>query len=326
MSLSGGITATQDLVSSFAAANNPTDLSVFSLSVGVVDSALVQVGTTNSSGSFEADFDQVASESGTNPVFVLVRIEAEKWLLVQYVPDTASVRDKMLYASSKAALIRDLGALYFVDSMHVSSKQEFSFKGYKAHLAHKQAASPLTEKELELQSLKLTETTADIGISTRKEIASGVGFAFSKDAEDAFGQLNNNVLNLVALSIDTATETLVLSTTSASATPSTLQTLLPESEPLFVFYKNASPQGTLFFYICPPSAKVKSRMLFSSSRATTLEHVEKNLAVEIGKKIELDSASEIDDALVLEAIEPPKADVLASAKSAFKKPSRPGKK
>ncbi|KAJ3385570.1 Twinfilin-1 [Entophlyctis sp. JEL0112] len=78
---------------------------------------------------FEADYAVLAPfyASSTAPCFVLVRLDAAAdsgvggWLLVLYVPDAARVRDKMLYASCRAALMRDLGDNLFLDSTHATS-------------------------------------------------------------------------------------------------------------------------------------------------------------------------------------------------------------
>jgi twinfilin-like protein len=58
----------------------------------------------------------------TAPVFVLVQLlesfspsGRQEWMLLQYIPDRAAVRDKMLFASSKGALLKALGESKIVD-------------------------------------------------------------------------------------------------------------------------------------------------------------------------------------------------------------------
>ncbi|KAJ3020818.1 UNVERIFIED_CONTAM: Twinfilin-1 [Siphonaria sp. JEL0065] len=311
----------------------------FAFSVGIENGQLVERMRVEGVGAFEESFSNLESlYAEKTPGFVLVRLDKtvaageSAWLVVQYVPDGAHVREKMVYASSKAALVRELGDFKFIDVLFATSKEECTLAGYKAHLAHKSAEAPRTEKEIEAELLKRTETGAEIGMSTRKEIAAsgGLGFTFTEEAVDALRGLNEGAINFVALSI--VAETITVGSSSHSASPDNLRTLIPDSEPFFVFFKyahlhdGASQDPVLFFYICPPSAKVKSRMLFSSSRASALDYVEKNIGITVLKKIELDSASEIDQAFIDETLYPPKTDLLTSTKAAFKKPSRPGKK
>lgn len=44
------------------------------------------------------------------------------WLFLCYVPDNAKIRDKMLYASTRATLTKELGDYRFVDSIYGTDK------------------------------------------------------------------------------------------------------------------------------------------------------------------------------------------------------------
>jgi twinfilin len=72
------------------------------------------------------------------------------------VPDTAKVRQKMLYASTKGTLIKELGEV-FADSIYATTKNELTLEGYNKHRTHKESAAPLSEQEIEFQKLKLNE-------------------------------------------------------------------------------------------------------------------------------------------------------------------------
>lgn len=58
------------------------------------------------------------------PAYVLVRLDEKdtkggyNWLFLCYVPDNAKVRDKMLYASTRASLTKGLGDSHFTDSVY----------------------------------------------------------------------------------------------------------------------------------------------------------------------------------------------------------------
>lgn len=51
---------------------------------------------------------------------------AYRWVLLAWVPDTAKVRDKMLYSSSRDDLKRSLGLGYFVTEYYANSKVQLS--------------------------------------------------------------------------------------------------------------------------------------------------------------------------------------------------------
>lgn len=61
------------------------------------------------------------------------------------------VKDKMLYASTRATVKRALGANFFSDELHGTVAADLSAAGYDAHKAHVNAAQPLTHAEFARQ-------------------------------------------------------------------------------------------------------------------------------------------------------------------------------
>lgn len=126
----------------------------------------------------------------------------------------------MLYASTRATLIRELGDYRFVDSIygtekvkyltkhhHISNdniQSEFTWEGYKKHLAHKAAEAPLTRREQELVEVKAAEaqTVSDYqGTTTRKAFTPGIAFPLTEKAIEALSQLvkQDRSFNFVSL-------------------------------------------------------------------------------------------------------------------------------
>lgn len=95
---------------------------------------------------------------------------------------------------------------------------------------------------------------------------------------------------------------------------------------------STSPQ-TVFVYSCPPSSKIKQKMVYSSSKAGFLNYIEKDVGITLARKYEVDGPREITDDL----IEPDLASAASAAKSgsasaaaaatklAFKRPVAPGR-
>jgi hypothetical protein len=90
---------------------------------------------------------------------------------------------------------------------------------------------------------------------------------------------------------------------------------------------------TVFIYSCPPSSKIKQKMVYSSSKAALLNYIEKDINMSLARKYEVDGPAEITDDL----IEPDLAEASAKAsgsssaastgptKLAFKRPVAPGR-
>src|SRR4051794_2783112 len=79
--------------------------------------------------SWEADYKQMIPQFTTTlePCYLFVRLDTRtslgyEWLLLTYVPDSASVRQKMVYAATRATLKVEFGTGYIKDELHASSK------------------------------------------------------------------------------------------------------------------------------------------------------------------------------------------------------------
>lgn len=64
------------------------------------------------------------------PAYFLVRLGDSKasseWIFLCYVPDVAPIRQKMIYAATRASLTKDLGDSHFTDSIYGTNKVPLS--------------------------------------------------------------------------------------------------------------------------------------------------------------------------------------------------------
>ncbi len=87
------------------------------------------------------------------PSFIVFRLDDVEppgnWLLLMFVPDTAKVREKMLYASSRDALKRDLGYSSFAAELHACDMDEVSYERYQQQVlvSDTDRLSLMSEKE-----------------------------------------------------------------------------------------------------------------------------------------------------------------------------------
>ena len=82
---------------------------------------------------------------------------AFEWIFIQYVPEHATVREKMLYASTKVSLSKDLGDSNFSEYIYATVPEDVTLNGYCQYVKHSAAEAPLTEREQELQNIKRCE-------------------------------------------------------------------------------------------------------------------------------------------------------------------------
>ena len=122
------------------------------------------------------------------------------FVAVTYVPDVANVRQKMLFASTRLTLVRELGTERFRESIFATTKQELTAEGWRKHDASGELKAPLTEEEKTLQSVKDAEAEASQGTTYRRvHISDHFSFPVAEAALQALKALTSGGDNLVQL-------------------------------------------------------------------------------------------------------------------------------
>ncbi|KAI8381406.1 uncharacterized protein BYT42DRAFT_566404 [Radiomyces spectabilis] len=320
MSHQSGIQVSEELAKTFAEA--VADGNTRILRVSIINESLTPNGSTPVKGNFEQDYDDITSFlEDTTPAYILMRLDTKassgeyEWLLVTYVPDHAKVRDKMLYASTRNTLTKELGDYRFTDTLYGTLSSEVSLDGYRKHQKHKAAEAPLTQRERELAEIKQAEAKAVSdyqGTTTRKSYAPGVAFPVTEKAQEALRVLNQSKEarehNFVSLVFDK--ETIDLDT--ASHVPrSEIKNAIPAHAPRFTFYvcehesDGNTQESIVFVYTCPPSSKIREKMLYSASRANIIKAAESMADLKVVKKLETSDPTDITEEYLLEELAPP---------------------
>ncbi|EGF83682.1 hypothetical protein BATDEDRAFT_85196 [Batrachochytrium dendrobatidis JAM81] len=333
MTHQSGIRPAAELVSLFCECNT-TDNKVRAICSKIVNESINVTGTIHVSGTWEKDFEKLGEWlQESTPCYIMYRTDSRinemgsyEWVFMQFVPDTAKVRDKMLYAASKSTLTKELGDSNFVDTVYATTKDDLSLEGFHCHVKHSHAEAPLTERELEAAAVKASESTAEIGISSRRSNAPGVAFQFTLEANQAFKELKNGSINFISLRVDPETETMLLDC-SASIQLSEIHGKIDSQAPRFIFFKSVSSDDYAFAYVSPPECKVKERMLFAASRSYVVGEAEAILGLGIKAKFEVDTVDEFVSSFEDHCKQvTEKASPSALRKPAFAKPNRPGRK
>lgn len=310
MSSASGIGVTPELVSAFAQADQNR---VRFLKIAIKNEQLVLDSTTPISGSLEQDLDQLQGQLQDDiPAYVLARLDGDKaeWLAISYVPEIAKIRDKMLYAATRASLTKGLGDRRFVDTLFATSKADVTPDAYAAHRRHMSAASPLSAREAEMERLRAEERAAGDEIyqgtaARATHVGQTVGLSWGDDVRDAVQQLADaSASKLLLISIDTATETMVLNSI-LDAEIEDLPKHIPASEPSYAFFAwhhtlgSEARRDIVFIYSCPSSSPVKHRMLYSSGVNVAVKQA-RDMGVPVAtKRVETSEPGEIDAESVL---------------------------
>jgi len=158
-----GIEVAPELKSAFNSARSSGNTAF--IKVGIVDDKLQSVHTERKSGQgWSRDFDAIARQLEADvPAFIIFWKSRDELILITYAPDSATVKNKMSYSASKAALNTLVNARQFgasgastgnskgVEQYFAETKSEISYAAYQAH----------TKKEYHgLRSVRRTETSA----------------------------------------------------------------------------------------------------------------------------------------------------------------------
>ncbi|KAI8628770.1 actin depolymerizing protein [Xylariaceae sp. FL1651] len=333
--MQSGISASQELVSQFN--QLLSDDSLFGLLATISSEALTPLTTLpRSSPDFSSNLEQLTPHlKADEPLYVILRRHdnAPRLIAVTYVPDTAKVRQKMLFAATRLTLVRELGTEHFRETILATTADELSPAGFDRHDAHTGLDAPLTEEERTLGEVKRAEAEAGRGTGTRDiHLSSTMNMPVRGDALDALRELGKGQGRvLVMLKINSEDEAIELVPDSSKPTSIVeAAQAISTSEPRFTFFRyRPSRAGAehkdviLFFYTNPatPGTKaVKNRMIYPLQKRAVLAMAEKECGCVVEKKFEVEDPSEITEELVLEDLFPK-----AETKTAFKRPKRPGR-
>ncbi|KAI1421397.1 hypothetical protein F5Y12DRAFT_706661 [Xylaria sp. FL1777] len=333
--MQSGIAASQELVSQFN--KLLSDDSQFGLLVTIASEALTPLATLpRSSPDFNTNLGALKPYlKPDEPLYVFLRRhdKAPFLVAVTYVPDTAKVRQKMLFASTRLTLVRELGSEHFRETIFATTADELSPAGFDRHDKHVDLDAPLTEEERTLGEVKRAEAEAGAGTGVREiHLSSTMNMPVRTDALVALAELGRgDKRGLVMLKIDSQDEAveLVPDTSNPVSVAEAVQAI-STSEPRFTFFRyQPSRPGAenkevlLFFYTNPatPGSKaIKNRMIYPLQKRAVLAMAEKECGCAVDKKFEVEDPSEITEELVLEELFPK-----VETKTAFKRPKRPGR-
>jgi twinfilin-like protein len=180
--------------------------------LATISNEAIQPGPTipSTSSSFLSDLSNLSLHLTPNgALYILLRradtIPASapspgSLVAITYVPNAAPVRSKMLFASTRLTLLRELGSEHFGETLFVTEAEELSSAGWQRHEAHGEAANPLTQEERDLEGIREQEAIESRG-TQGQSLASGGKLAVKAEegVGEAVGGLKGGGENLVQL-------------------------------------------------------------------------------------------------------------------------------
>lgn len=326
-----GLTIAEEIQSTFLSAQEND--AIRALQVTISDEALVLARVMEKGGDVHADFDTNlgAILADNEASLVVFRFDDEpvngayRWVLLAWVPDSAKVRDKMLYSSSRDDLKRTLGLTHFVTEYYANSKSDLSFAAVLEAQNKDREAAPLTEAErLRREERALTSLERD---ATTKSAMSIVQFALSDTVKEELNMFTTGDCNWVEMRVDLDKETIESAGSKIVIATEPLAPHLTNEDGRFLALRLPDSKGgalTMFVYSCPETLPIRMKMTLSTVKSAAIAAAQE-LGVTFDKTFEIRDTADLDHYVQAE-LNPPEVTVGSSAAQlSHSKPARPGR-
>nr|XP_020453753.1 twinfilin-2 isoform X2 [Monopterus albus] len=303
--------------------------------VRIQDEQLVLGAYREPEKSWDQDYDHFLLPllDDREPCYILYRLDSQnaqgyEWIFISWSPDQSPVKQKMLYAATRATVKKEFGGGHLKYEMFGTTEEDICLLGYQCHVSSCSGPAPLTLAEQELQRIKITEVKAEINVESKHQTLQGLAFPLQDTAKRALQQLAQKRLNYIQLRLDVEKEIIELANCSPTETRD-LPRRVPKDTPRYHFflYKHCHEgdylESVVFIYSMPGySCSIKERMLYSSCKSQLLEEVEKDYHLEVAKKLEIDNGDELTEEFLYDEVHPKQY----AHKQAFAKPRGPAGK
>lgn len=229
------------------------------------------------------------------PCYILYRLDTKTslgygWMLISWTPDSSSIRQKMLYASTKATLKLEFGSARILEEIFATEPKEVTFEGYKRHHLNVAAPVPLTSREEELAEMKRTEIKTDFSPDSRQQTLTGITCPIVESAQTAIQDMRKGSYNYLQFKIDLDNEEIhIVKADNLKASDISAQVPTDQARyHIFLFkhsYEGDYLESLVFLYsMAGYNCSVKERMLYSSSKGPFLDTLQR-LGLDIMKKV-----------------------------------------
>ncbi|GCE99189.1 Twinfilin-1 [Zygosaccharomyces mellis] len=328
MSSQSGISAEQELIDFL---HNPSQ--------GSQGLRIVTAGVSDdfTSVQLKGTYDSLSllqSNLRNEPIYVFVKDlqkSPNQYAFASYVPDSSPVKLKMLYASTKNTLVRQIGGNSIGKQVLITDPADFQDVLESKDADPQQGAAMLTESER--TEIEISQQQQRMKLGNRKLVSQNEGAPTSLVFDVKSGDFTINELlqqfNVVYCRIDLDTEQIQV-VDKSNINESTQLKILPE-HPSYTLYRNGSLN--YFIYSCPSGSKVKERMVYASNRLGFINHLKTQDRLEFARVIEIGDPDDLELSLIsTSSQEEQKQEEAeeASARSAssrkFNKPKGPGRR
>ncbi|ETO14410.1 hypothetical protein RFI_22959 [Reticulomyxa filosa] len=277
MSLKTVISSNEALIKAFKQAQKNPDFGFLKITIDLEKNEFELKNEEQSQGDEVKDWEKISTqlEEGKHSYFVVKDPEYERmFVLMHWAPDQSSIKQKMVYASSRATLKGFLGQSLFSSDYYVSTREDCNVKRLKQQRIWNDESAMATDVNMQPVSVQsgLDMTAPKFA---QAPIIQRLAVEMSPSAQTCVAKLakNESKLALFKLSEDRTT---LLAEEYKDDTLLGIRDLLPDNEPrYFIFWHTRSrkddkvPRAStvrVFAFYCPENCERALKFSYSTSK------------------------------------------------------------
>ncbi|CAB4251905.1 similar to Saccharomyces cerevisiae YGR080W TWF1 Twinfilin [Maudiozyma barnettii] len=266
-----------------------------------------KISSDSTAVEFKEKFDttnDLLESLDSDPSYILIKDSKknpEVYDFISFVPDPAPVRAKMIYASTKNTLLRQIGSNVINSQMMFSEPQEITdFVNSSTTTSSQSTLLSESEKigiQINEEQRNMRALQGHQLVSQNNGTPNSLTFEVNSSAGSIKSLLESN--NVITFKINMDNEKVEV-TSQTNITSSDAISLTSE-HPSYTIFKN----GELYYFIysCPSGSKVKERMLYASNKQGFINHLKDNEGISFTKILEIGDADELEKSLMSSSTE-----------------------
>lgn len=319
MSHQSGIKSSENL-RNFFARSKEGKIRMLKVVINTTEELILDASRDVSSSKWDIDYNDfvLSNIEAEKPCYIFYRLDEKtttgySWLFITWSPDFASVKQKMLYASTKSTLKREFGAGQIKDELFGTIRDDVTLDGYFKHMSAQLAPKPLTNREEEIEELKKSENLTKINVDTKHKTLQGVMFPVEQSGLEKLELFKQERCDYIRFAIDIKNEKILLDKFIEVLNVDSVSSEIPTDKGSFHLYRfkhtheNESFNSIVFLYSMPGFVcTVKERMLYSSCKTPFISFLKSQMDLNVSKTIETGEPEEITRSFIIDEIHPKK--------------------
>ncbi|EJS43665.1 twf1p [Saccharomyces arboricola H-6] len=250
------------------------------------------------------DLEQLVQLASQNkePLYIFYKPqEAAKYFFVSFIPDGSPVRSRMLYASTKNTLARQVGSNSLsTEQPLVTNAQDLAdLKDFDRDHSAAHNNKPLTQDEKMQIEINKQQAILRKNNSVRlvsQDSASPLSLTFKVNSEKPISDIfSDDGNNLIIFQIDPTDETIQIAVSETCPSVDALHIDLPGPS-YTIFRHNGS---NFFIYSCPSGSKVKDRMIYASNKNGFMNYLKNDQKIAFSRVVEVGDFVELDKSTLM---------------------------